>query len=226
MALSDCLTPETLGYLKELAQNNDRNWFADNKARYLAAREDFEGFVAALLDEMIEVDPDLQGLKPGACIFRIYRDIRFSKSKLPYKAHFGAAMGKNGRKSPFPNYYIHIQPGASFLGGGIYHPTAKVLKTIRQEIDYNLEEFEQILDEKSFQEHFQMLKGAQLKIGPRGYSAQNRALKYLKFKDFIVTHQLDDVQVTEKGFKTYVVEKFKVMKNFMNFLKMPIFDIA
>jgi uncharacterized protein (TIGR02453 family) len=220
------LLHSTLGFIEELARNDDRQWFGKNKAAYQAARKDFEQFVAAVLEDMAIADSDLAGLKPKDCIFRIYRDMRFSKSKLPYKAHFGAAMGKNGRKSPFPNYYIHIEPGASFLGGGLYHPSGPVLQAVRQEIDYNWQDFDRILQKKHFHETFGNLRGAQLKTKPRGYDPNNPAIKYLKFKDLVVMHPFPDSWVVKKDFKSYVVEKFKVMKNFMDFLKMPIFDVV
>ena len=121
-------------FLEELSKNNSREWFHDNKGRYSVARKEFESFVAALIPRLAELDSELTGLDHKQCIFRIHRDVRFSPDKSPYKTNMGAAMGRGGRKSPYASYYIHIEPGNSFAGGGIWMPQPAALKAMREEI--------------------------------------------------------------------------------------------
>ncbi|HZW70528.1 MAG TPA: DUF2461 domain-containing protein, partial [Hanamia sp.] len=127
----------TLSFLKSLKKNNNKPWFDANREKYLETRNNFEQFVALLLQKMILFDEDLKELEYKNCLFRINRDVRFSKDKTPYKINFSASFNKGGKKSIYAGYYLHVQPGDnSFIGGGLWRPEPEQLKKVRQEIDY------------------------------------------------------------------------------------------
>lgn len=212
------LQKSTIQFLKQLEKNNNREWFNKNKHLYEAARADYDGFVDALIQAISKFDSSVKGLKAKDCTFRIYRDVRFSKNKAPYKDHFGAYLAEGGRKSMKPGYYIHLQPGKSFLAGGAYQPESAVLNAIRQEIDYNLKEFQGILKSKAFSRYFKKLEGETVKTTPKGYDKDHVAIAYLKHKDFLAMHALKDDQIMAKNAVSYVTKGFQVMKPFNDFL--------
>ena len=140
----------TIKFLKGLKKNNNRDWFEKNRSSYEDARSDFEGFIQAVIDAHSKNDPDLKGLVAKKCMFRINRDIRFSKDKSPYKTNLGASMDKGGKKSGLAGYYFHLEPGNSFFGGGLWQPAPEGIKKVRQEIDYCFDEFNKIVLSKKF----------------------------------------------------------------------------
>jgi uncharacterized protein (TIGR02453 family) len=212
------LQKSTLQFLKDLAANNNRIWFDANRHAYEAAKADFEAFIARLLRELAQQDASLEGVQAKDCIFRIFRDVRFSKNKEPYKPNFGAAISAAGRKPSGAGYYLHLEPGHSFWGGGMWLPPAAVLKAVRQEIDYNLAEFTGILQQKEFRKLFQSIAGEKLKTAPKGYAADNPAMEYLKLKSFTVGHPLADSLLTKNDLIPESVQAFTVMKPFIAFL--------
>ena len=152
-------------------------------------------------------------------MFRIFRDIRFSKDKTPYKAHFGAYMSKGGRKYEGAGYYIHIEPGnKSFAGGGLWMPEPSLLKKVRQEIDYNFDEFKRILNDRSFKKYFRQLNGEQLKTLPQGYTADNPAIEFLRMKSFTMSHVFEDKDLTAKNFISKSANVFSEMRPLVDFL--------
>jgi uncharacterized protein (TIGR02453 family) len=190
---------ESLEFLKDLAQNNNREWFLANKERYDKARENVVDFTGKLLSILHKVDPGIdEALDPKKCVMRIYRDIRFSKNKTPYKNNFGISLPSSGLKSGGVEYYLHIMPGSAFIGGGYWMPEAAHLKAIRQEIDYNAKDLKQIIDDKSFIKLFgDFRKQEQLKSVPREYSADNENIDLLKLKSFIAWHQITDADLVK-----------------------------
>lgn len=215
----------TLKFLKNLKSNNNREWFNENKNRYLEAKEDFEGFIQELLKNLGKLDEDLANLEAKSSIFRIYRDVRFSKDKSPYKTNFGASFNKGGRKVAFPGYYIHVLPGNIMIGGGLYHPETKLLKAVRQEIDYNDVAFLKIVEDKEFVETYGEVWGDRLKKAPKGYDPNHKMIEYLKMKDFVFMHTMKDSILTESGSIDYIIEKYSQLQPFVAFLKQPLFDI-
>ena len=213
------LQPATLRFLRQLSRNNNRDWFNANKHLYEAAKSDFEKFVGDLIAGIGKFDKSVSGLKAKDCTFRIYRDVRFSKNKDPYKNNFGAYIASGGKKSMKPGYYIHIQAnGKSFLAGGAYMPQGPVLAALRQEIDYNLKEFERILKSKTFSKFFKKLEGAQVKTTPKGYAKDHPAIAFLKHKDFLAMHNIGDLQLLSKNVSGYVAKGFEAMKPLNDFL--------
>ncbi|MCO6496611.1 MAG: DUF2461 domain-containing protein [Chitinophagaceae bacterium] len=214
------LQPSTVRFLSQLKRNNNKPWFDAHREQYLAAKEDFDNLVQEIINEYGKVDPEIGALQVKDCVFRIYRDIRFSKDKTPYKTHFAAGFNRGGKRVHFPGFYFHVQPGGlTYCGGGIWHPDNEELKKVRQEIDYNLEEFEAILNEKKFKKLFGPLEeDDKLTRAPKGYEEDNPAIEYLKLKSFITGVAFDDEALTHKGLVTKVVNTFKTMKPFIDFL--------
>lgn len=211
---------ETLRFLKGLKRHNHKTWFDENRPRYLAAKEDFEQLVTQVLEHFGPIEPEIASLSVKDCVFRIYKDVRFSKDKTPYKTHLAAGFNRGGKKVHFPGYYLHVEPdGHSFIGGGMWMPAAPELKKIRQEIDYNLKEFEALLKSKPFLKLYGGLSEEDmLSRPPQGYTADNPALEYLKRKSFIAGCTLpDEVLVSKKALKE-IMHRFNTLKPLIDFL--------
>lgn len=184
----------TFIFLKRLSENNNREWFNEFKADYELARTNVLNFTTELITGLSKFDSSIPAdLNPKNCVMRIYRDIRFSKDKTPFKTNFGIAVSANGKNFNGPGYYIHIQPGNSFIAGGSWYPEAEQLKAIRQENDYNSSDFRSILANPSFKETFGELdREAVLKTTPKGYSPDHEDIEYLKLKSFTATCKIPD----------------------------------
>jgi uncharacterized protein (TIGR02453 family) len=207
-------------FLKDLNKNNNREWFEKNKARFNGAKEDFELFVVDLYEEMIRFDGSLSGFDPRKLTFRIYRDVRFSKDKTPYKKNMSAAFSSVGKGLGTPGYYFHVEPGnKSFVGVGLFM-AAENLPKIRQEIDYNGDQLLKIFKEKKFKKNFaKFWDEEKLKTAPKGYAKDHPHLEWLKLKHFIVTHEFKDSEVTDKKFLKNLLEVMKSAKPLNDFLK-------
>ncbi|ELR70741.1 hypothetical protein C900_03514 [Fulvivirga imtechensis AK7] len=187
---------KSIDFLKQIRLNNNREWMLDNKSSYQAAKDEFLEFAGKLLAKMQLVDEGLNGLDPKKCVFRINRDIRFSKDKSPYKTNFGMYLSEGGKNGGKAGYYLHLEPGDnSFLAGGIYAPDSEKLAKIRQEIDYNAAELKKIVDKKSFKALFGAVQGDGLKRAPKGYAEDHPNIELLKLKSFIVIHKLSDKEI-------------------------------
>jgi len=213
-----------LNFLSELKKNNNRDWFEANKNTYKKAAQEFEKGVEYLISQLSELDPLIGQLRPKDCIFRIYRDVRFSKDKSPYKPNFGAAISRGGRKSPFGLYYLHFEDDNSFVAGGIYMPPNDVLNKVRQEIDYNADEFKKIVNTSTFKKFFNELQGDKLKKTPKGYRPDDENIELLKFKSYLAVHNVNNKKVLEKDFLTYCIEVYKAMKPLNDFINRAIVD--
>ena len=213
------LQQNTLTFLTQLATNNNKTWFDANRDKYLAVKENFEEVVDNILTAMAATDVAYKEVNAKDCIMRIFRDVRFSKDKTPYKTNLAAGISKGGKKFMGAGCYLHIEPGGrSFAGGGMWMPEAPILKAVRQEIDYNFKEFTGITENKQFKKMFGKIEGEQLKKLPQGYTADNPAIELLKMKSFIVSHNFTDEQLASKGFEKKVAEVFAAMGPFIDFL--------
>ena len=213
------LLPATATFLEKLAKNNNKVWFDEHRDDYQGAKQNFETFVASILEGLSVNEPMFKEQQAKDCIFRIFRDVRFAKDKTPYKSHFGAFFSKGGRKYPGAGYYFHLEPGGkSFAGGGLWVPDAPLLKAVRQEIDYNFDEFKNIPGQKKFKTLFKEVQGEQLKTLPQGYTADNPAIDYLKMKSFTVSYNMADEDVMGKGAVKKAMEVFTTMRPFVDFL--------
>jgi len=191
----------TYDFLKELAKNNNRDWFQANKERYETARANVIEFTGELLKQMHAIDPSIdEALDPKKCVMRIYRDIRFRIDKTPYKDNFGISIPTKGLKLGRAEYYLQIAPGNSMIAGGYWMPEAEHLKAIRQEIDYNANDLRKIIDDQEFINLFgDFRKQEQLKNVPREYSVDNENIDLLKLKSFVAFHPLKDAELQDAG---------------------------
>lgn len=216
------ITNVTLDFLRELKLNNDRGWFEAHKKEYQKAYGDFFDTVVKLILAIGEFDRDIAGAHPDpkSCIMRINRDVRFSKDKSPYKTNFFAFINRGGRKSPFGGYYLHVEPGASFVGGGIYMPEPAVLEQLRGEIDRHFSEWHAIISKPEFIARFP--KGVEpsgaLKRPPKGYEATNPAIEYLKYKGYYTQQFLSDLEVTDSGTVSRLADTFLISRPMIDFL--------
>jgi len=209
----------TLDFLKDLAQNNHKEWMDENKKRYLHAKEQVIALVTNVLTEVSKFDPGLTGLEPKKTLFRINRDIRFSKNKDPYKTNFGAFLVEGGKNSGKPGYYLHLQPGNNFLGGGIYQPPSEVLAKVRQEIDYNGNELRYIIEDKKFKSVYGEPYGDdRLKTAPKGYPKDHEHLDLLQLKHYIFMRNVSDKEVTSKNFISVISNYYQTLYPFSQFL--------
>jgi uncharacterized protein (TIGR02453 family) len=208
-----------LTFLGDLKNNNNREWFDQNRERYQEAKTIFEEYVDKLIGEVSVIDPSVGMPAAKDCIFRIFRDVRFSADKLPYKTNFGAFVVSGGRKSPRAGYYLHIEPGSSMIGGGIYMPQPDVLKKLRQEIYFDAPAFKKVLEEKNFKKFFDKLEDFdKLKRPPKDFDAGFPDIDLLLYKSYAVMHGIQDEVVVSDGFIREVTEACKAMKGFNAFL--------
>jgi uncharacterized protein (TIGR02453 family) len=210
----------TLKFLKDLQKNNSKPWFDEHRKQYDNAKADLLVLVAELIKAIAVFDKPIGSLEPKNCIFRINRDVRFSKNKAPYKNNMAIYFNKDGKKGIGAGYYLHIEPGKSFAAGGIWVPEAAVLAGIRQEIDYNLKDWKKITEHKNFKLHFPngLSKEDLLVRPPKGYYEDNPAIEFLKLKSFIVSKPFTEAEIQRKTFVEDVAKTFLAMKPMIDFL--------
>lgn len=212
----------TLKFLKDLKKNNNKPWFDAHRKAYESAKADFINFIQAVIDQHGKNDSGIKTLTAKECLFRINRDVRFSKDKSPYKTNMGASINKGGRKAVnTAGYYFHLEPGKAFLGGGLYQPMPEELKKVRQEIDYNLADFKKIINSKAFKKHYPGLdKSAEFLLSrvPKGYEADNPAAEYLKLKSYIAMVDVSDAELGSKTMVKRTVDAFKALQPLIEFM--------
>lgn len=221
MNMKGAIDSSTLQFLKNVAKNNNREWFNDNKNLYIEAQQDVLAFLEKLIEDIAEFDEEILKIDPKKALFRIYRDTRFSKDKIPYKTNFGASLGM-GKGNKISGYYLHIEPGKSFLAGGVYHPEPPVLKEIRREISTNSAEFRKILERKEFRNNFRGLSvERKLKRVPNDFEKEDPMAEFLKLRNFIVVHPVSDAALMAKNAAENFAEIYKSMKPLNDFLEQP-----
>lgn len=202
---------KVLQFLSELAVNNNRVWFDMNKQWYLECREKVLFTTDVLVNEISKFDRTIPVMDAKDCLFRIYRDVRFSEDKRPYKTHFGSFISNGGRKSEGPGYYIHIEPNGSFVGGGIYRPSAPLLKAIREYVSVNGHEFEEIIKDKSFNSALPEIFDDRLKTAPKGYSVDHPYIHLLRYKSFAFSAHIPDASLKDGTFINDTLMKYKYL---------------
>jgi uncharacterized protein (TIGR02453 family) len=215
-----------LSFLKDLQKDNSREWFDANRNRYLEAKSAFELYVSLVMAEIQKFDKEAVNTLPKDCIFRIFRDIRFSPDKTPYKTNVGAYVAKNGRKSPLAGYYLHIEPGASLLAGGIYMPEPEVLRAIRTEIYQNTEEFREIINYPDFRKHFGEIEGPRLATAPKGFPKTFQHIGLLQFKYYSIAKYESDSIVKNPNYIGEIREVFQAMLPFNRFLNYAVRNVV
>ena len=209
-------------FLAGLAKHNERAWFQERKATYDELRRSFEQDAEFWARGLAELDPALASTEGRKSLFRIYRDVRFSKNKDPYKTHFSAYFTAGPSKDiDTPGYYLQLGPnGNTLIAGGLYMPDKAQLAAIRQEIDYNADELKALLAAPAFRRYFGGLGGEKLKKRPAAYAADHPEIELLKHKSFTATHQMSDEAVlSHADFRAHVVEVFAAMVPFCQFLR-------
>jgi uncharacterized protein (TIGR02453 family) len=202
-----------------LTENNNREWFHANKKSYEEAKSSVEAFIKELITGVQSFDDSVVGITPKDCMFRINRDVRFSNDKSPYKTNIGGFIAKGGRNAMNAGYYLHIEPGKSFLGGGIYMPPADKLKMIRNEIYFNAPTFKKIITDTTFKKYFtEIWDDAKLKNAPKDFPKDFVDIDLLKFKNYTIIHPLKDEQIMQANFYQYVLDVFKAMFSLNSFL--------
>jgi uncharacterized protein (TIGR02453 family) len=216
---SSMIQKSTLDFLKNLNAHNNREWFSSHKADYENARANVEDFLLYLISLVEKFDKSVAKLEPGDCMFRIYRDTRFSRDKTPYKTNFGAVLSPEGNKMSPAGYYMHIEPGSSMAGGGIYHPDPAVLYRVRQKIERDLASFRSIITKKSFVKYFDGINGDKLVNVPRGFARDNPAAEYLKFKDLYSMSPFTDSEVIRADFAKELAKRYRAIKSLNDFFR-------
>ncbi|QEC68451.1 DUF2461 domain-containing protein [Panacibacter ginsenosidivorans] len=216
------LQPATIKFLKDLKKNNTKEWFDKNRKLYEAAKADFAEIVQSAIDKFGKKDETIATLIAKDCMFRINRDVRFSKDKSPYKTNMGASINKAGKKAwNTAGYYFHLEPGGSFVGGGLYMPEPGILKKVRQEIDYNFNDFKKIIGNKKFAFTYKDLDhSSEMKLSrpPKDYEAENPAIEYIKLKSFIAMAPITDTELTDKNLVKKIADAFEALQPLINFL--------
>ena len=213
------LAKETIDFLKKLEKNNDRDWFNTNKDAFVKANDNVIAVTGDLISLISKFDPQVSGMDPKSCVFRIYRDVRFSQDKSPYKTNLGAFIAPGGKKAMLPGYYFHIQPAMFFSAAGKHMPDASELLKIRKAITLNTKEFLKIVESKAFRTRFDDLDGDRLSRPPKGFDAEHPAIEYLKLKSFTVSEAFTAKDAVSKEYPKMLAESFKAAYPLVTFLR-------
>ena len=213
------LSPATLQFLRELANNNNRDWFNQNKKRYEAdVKKPSEQFTLALIEEIQSFDPEIQ-VTPKEVLFRIYRDTRFSKDKTPYKTHIGGLISRYGRKGKeYPGYYFHVEGGALMLGGGGYFLEKSTLQRVREAISGDLTGFDKVINDKGFVETFGVVKGEEHKRIPKEFKEAHAKQPLIAKKQFYYMQEFPpEKAIGPEGvkFAAEAFQKGKVLNDYL-----------
>ncbi|MDE6792689.1 MAG: DUF2461 domain-containing protein [Muribaculaceae bacterium] len=209
---------KTIEFLKKLAAHNNREWFNEHKGEYLQVKGYVENFTQQLIDEIAKFEPEAAYLTPADCLYRIYRDTRFSSDKTPYKNHIGIYINpRGGKKSEFCGYYVHIEPGECLVAGGAWFPESPLLKIYRSEIYNNVEEYLDIINNPEFAASFKTYWQEPLKTAPKGFPKDWEHIDLLKPKSFVFAATLSDKEMESKDIVGKLTRLFKLLKPYDDF---------
>lgn len=209
---------QTFNFLSQLRENNNREWFQENKTIYETALANLKNYITQLIAELSVFDPHINtDIQASRCLFRIYRDTRFSKDKTPYKTWFAAGISIDGRKLDGPEYYLHIEPGKHFLAAGYWRPEKHHLHAIRQEIDYSYEDMVDALAQGGWT-LADLSTEDKLKRAPAGYSEDDPHIELLKLKSFILYQSFTDTEIIGDKSLQKVVDTAKRILPFKGFI--------
>jgi uncharacterized protein (TIGR02453 family) len=208
----------SLYFLRQLKENNNRDWFNAHKDLFLNEQSHIEHFADALLNEM-NVHDLIETPSGKKSLHRIYRDTRFSKEKIPYKNNWSGRFTR-ATKQLRGGYYFHIEPGNSFLAGGFFAPNAEDIKRIREDISFDPAPLRAILNSTSFIKTFGTLQGEKLKTTPKGFVAEDDAIELLRYKQFLLIRHFTDRDVTSEDFLKEANQTFKNMRPFFDYMSM------
>ena len=211
-------------FLKELSVNNNREWFNNHREDYDKARIEFENLLSLVISRISLFDESVKNIQPKDCTYRIYRDTRFSLDKTPYKTHFGGYINSRGKKSDHCGYYIHLEPGNSFLAGGSYCLPPKVLKAVRQSIFDNIDEYRGIVEDPNFKKYFPIVGDDFLKTAPKGFPKDFKYIDYLKCREYTCIYKVPNAFFSSSDFLQQTESIFIQFKRFADFLNYTIDD--
>ena len=206
------ITKEVFHFLKDLEKNNTREWFAENKARFKNLETDVKAFFASTMENLKQHD-EIEKMK----MFRIYRDVRFSKDKSPYKSHLAGSFARGGAQLR-GGYYLHLKPGDSFIATGFWDPNKDDLLRIRKELELDAEEFKKVINDKNFKKFWGDLVGNEVKTAPKGFSKEHPNIDLIKKKQYIFVRKLSDKEVLSKNFAKLVDDSFKTIRPYFNLM--------
>lgn len=210
------ISKKTIQFLSELKKNNNRDWFNDNKDKYTNAHENVIEFADELLKRLSEHD-NIETISGKKSLYRIYRDVRFSKNKSPYKTWWSGGF-KRATESLRGGYYFHMEPDSIFTGGGFWGPNKEDLLLIRQQIQADPEPLREILNSKEFKSHFGSLEGDRLKTAPKGFDKVDPAIDLLCYKQFLLTEKIDSSLATKEELVDHIISSFIAMRPFLNYM--------
>ena len=211
-------------FLKDLAANNNREWFQGHKDEYLKAQKEFEEVLTAIIARISLFDESIVGIQAKDCTYRIYRDTRFSSDKTPYKIHLGGYINARGKKSEHCGYYVHIEPDNCMLAGGSWCLGPKVLKAVRQSVYDNIDEYREIVEDPAFKQYFPVIGENHLKTAPKGFPKDFEYIDYLKCKDYTCAYMVPDAFFLAPDLLDKVEDVFKQLKRFADFTNFTIDD--
>lgn len=214
------LAKETVDFLKKLEKNNVRDWFNANKDAFVRADDNVIAVTGDLIGRIAKFDPAVAGIDPKTCVFRIYRDVRFSKDKSPYKTNLGAFIAPGGKKAMLPGYYFHVQPKMFFSAAGKHMPDNAELLRIRNYIAAHTKDFFKIVEAKKFAERFGGFHaGEKLSKPPKGFDAAHPAIEFLKLKSFTVGEEFSEKEALSKEYPKMLAESFRAAFPLVEFLR-------
>ena len=213
---------EVLNFLSELRTNNNKEWFDQNRDRYEESRKKVLFLTELVIHEVSKFDPEIGSLTAKDCVFRIFRDVRFSHDKTPYKINMGSFIARGGRKSMGAGYYLHIEPGGSFVGGGSYCPPADSLKALRTEIFDHPDDFKKLIYSDSFRRTYPEMYDDKLKTPPKGFPKDFPDIDLLKYKSYAFTSRIDDSVVAGDAYVGKIIDAFKELAPVNRFLNTAI----
>ncbi len=208
----------TLKFLKNLKLNNTREWFQDNHSQYVSAHENVLHFADAMIRKIEEFDGSIYGITAKESVFRIYKDTRFSKDKTPYKTNFGIFVKAGNKKDPGAGYYLHLEPGNSFIGGGLHSPPPKILFQIRTAILEESDHYRNIINNIEFNELFGDVGMDPVKTVPRGFDKDNPDISLIRYKSYVAACSVKDSEIISEDFLKKIMERYKLLKPFNQFL--------
>jgi len=208
---------KVISYLVDLSQNNEREWFHANKVRYQESKISFLSVVEQIIRTLELTDIRIQGLATKDTVFRINRDVRFSRDKSPYKTHFGSYIAKGGRKSPDAGYYLHIEPDQFFIGAGAWHPEKEELKAIRHEIMYQPENYSSVIN-SVVKKGFTIMEEDKLKTGPKDFDKDSPHIDLIKYKSYILSRKLSNKEIKSPDIAAIVANYFEQLYPYTSFL--------
>ncbi|MEG1563285.1 MAG: DUF2461 domain-containing protein [Bacteroides sp.] len=213
-------------FLKELSDNNNREWFAQHREAYEQARTEFEKVLTAIIARLSLFDESVRGVEAKNCTYRIYRDTRFASDKTPYKTHFGGYINAKGKQSNHCGYYVHLEEGNCLLAGGSYCLPPNLLKAVRQSIYDNVEEYRSIVEDPAFKQYYPVAGDNFLKTAPKGFPKNFAYINYLKCKEYTCAYRVPDRFFSTPDWLDRTEEAFIQFKRFADFLNETIDDLA